>query len=149
MSAALHLAKPDDIDKLCALCADFHAETGVQQDPAQRRAALEPLLEGSPLGAAYLVGPARAPVGYVIVTFGWSVAFGGMTGAIDEIFVRPPVRRRGIATEVLAALARALSGAGLQVLELEARPEDEAALRLYQRARFAPREGVLPMIRAL
>ena len=36
-----------------------------QQSEAARRAALIPLLEGSPHGAAYLIGPARAPIGYV------------------------------------------------------------------------------------
>ena len=53
------------------MVAAFHAEAGIAQDDAGRRAALAPLLEGSPYGAVYLIGPARAPVGYLAVCFTW------------------------------------------------------------------------------
>ena len=147
MSAALHLATPGDLDRLAGLVAQFHAETDIDQTDDGRKAALRPLLEGSPHGAAYLIGPQRAPIGYVVVTFGWSVEFGGLDGFIDEIFVRPGVRGRGIATEVLLALPKALSGGGLRALHLEVDREDEATRRLYAKAGFAPRERYMLMSR--
>ena len=73
MKAALHLAQTPDADRLEALVAACHAETGITQTEEERRAALLPLLEGSPHGAIYLIGPARAPVGYIVLTFGWSL----------------------------------------------------------------------------
>lgn len=149
MSAALHLARPEDLDRLEALVAAFHAERGVEQTEEARRAALAPLLEGVPHGAAYLIGPARAPLGYVVISFGWSVEFGGLAGTVDELYVRPAVRRRGIAGEVLIALPKALAGAGLKLLHLEVDRADEAALRLYARAGFRPREGCLVMGKTL
>jgi ribosomal protein S18 acetylase RimI-like enzyme len=147
MSASLHLARPEDLERLLPLVAAMHAETGIAQTDEGRRAALVPLLDGSPHGVAYMIGPQRAPIGYVVVTFGWSLEFGGLDGFIDEIFIRPSVRGRGIASEVLGALWQALRPAGLKALHLEVARDDHAARRLYERCRFVPREGFMLMSR--
>lgn len=149
MSAALHLAGPDDLARVLTLVEAFHAEAGIASDEAGRRAGVSPLLEGSPYGAVYIIGPTRAPIGYVVVTFGWSVEFGGMDGFVDEIWVRPAVRGRGIATEVLIELPRALADAGLKALHLEVDRGDETARRLYERAGFRPRDRYILMTRVL
>ncbi len=147
MSAALTLAGPDHLDKLDALVAAFHAEAGIDLPAEHRRAGLAPLLDGIPHGAAYLIGPARAPIGYLVVTFGWSLEFGGLDGFIDEIYVRPGVRGRGIASETLQALPRALAGAGLKALHLEVRRDAEAPRKLYAKAGFKPRSDYMLMTR--
>lgn len=147
MSAALTLATTDHLDRLLALVTAYHAEEGIQLTEADRVAAITPLLEGSPHGAAYLIGPPRAPIGYIVVSFGWALAFGGMDGFVDELYVRPGVRGRGVAGEVLNALPRALSGAGLKALHLEVSSDNAAAQKLYQRAGFKLRDGYHLMTR--
>lgn len=149
MSAALHLAKPEDLDRLCTLVAAFHAESGIALGDDARRAGLAPLVGGIPHGAAYLIGPARAPIGYVVVGFGWSVEFGGLVAFLAEIYVRPAVRGRGIASEVLTALPAALAGAGIRALHLEVDRDDAAARGLYTRAGFVARPHCMLMSRRL
>ena len=149
MSAALHLARPEHLEQVLALVAAFHEEEGITQDDATRHAALAPLLEGSPYGAVYIIGPTRAPIGYVIVTFGWSVEFGGMDGFVDEIYIRPRVRGRGIASEVLLELPKALADAGMKALHLEVDRDNDTAQRLYGRTGFKPRERYMLMTRRL
>jgi len=149
MSAALHLAKPDDLERLLALVSAFHTEQRLESSDKKRREGLVPLLQGIPHGAAYLIGPARAPMGYVIISFGWSLELGGMDGYIDEIYLRPAVRGRGIATEVLIALPKALAGAGVCALHLEVGRDNDAAKRLYARAGFQARERYMLMSRRL
>ncbi|MGJ8618384.1 MAG: GNAT family N-acetyltransferase, partial [Sulfitobacter sp.] len=114
MSAALTLAKPEHLDRLIALVTAFHAEEGIEMKDEARGAGVAPLLDGIPHGAAYLIGPPRAPIGYIVITFGWSVEFGGLDAIIDELYIRPGVRGRGIASEALIALPRALAGGGLR-----------------------------------
>lgn len=145
MSAALTLATLEHLDRLDALVAAFHAEEGIAIDDEARRAGLKPMLEGIPHGVAYLIGPARAPIGYLVVTFGWSLEFGGLDGFIDEIYVRPGVRGRGIASEVLQALPRALAGAGLKALHLEVAKDAVRTQAFYKRAGFRPRDGYMLM----
>jgi GNAT superfamily N-acetyltransferase len=140
MSAALTLAGPEHLDRLLPLVAAFHAEAEIAQSGEARRAALAPLLDGIPHGTVYLIGPPKAPIGYIIITFGWSVEFGGLDGFVDEFFIRPGVRGRGIATEVLLSLPRALAAAGLRALHLEVETGHDGARRLYAKAGFKSRD---------
>ncbi len=149
MSAALTLGRPEHLDKLVVLCAAFHAEGGIETTNDARRAGLAPLLEGSPYGAVYLIGPPLAPIGYIVVCFGWSVEFGGLDAILDEFYVRPGVRGRGIASEALIALPRALSEGGLRAIHLEVDRDNDAVIRLYRKAGFAPREKYMFMSRKL
>jgi GNAT superfamily N-acetyltransferase len=145
----LHLATTDDLDRLVPLVAAFHEEMGYDTDAAHHQAAVMPLLEGSPHGAIWLVGPRRAPVGYVVISFGWSVEYGGLDGVVDEIFVRPPVRGRGMGFEALNGIAKALGASGVRALHLEVARDDARAQRFYARARFHPRDHTMFMSRVL
>ncbi len=149
MSAAFTLAKPEHLEKLLSLVAAFHAEEGIELSDEARRAGIAPLLDGIPHGLAYLIGPARAPIGYVIITLGWSVEFGGLDAIIDEIYVRPGVRGRGIASEALLALPNALSGGGVKAIHLEVDRDNAVAQKLYARAGFRPRDNYMFMSRKL
>ena len=146
---ALNLARPDDLDRITRLVGDFHTEQGITQDDATRRAAILPLLEGSPHGAVYRIGPARAPIGYVTVGFGWSIELGGMDGFLDEIYIRPGVRGRGIGSEIMLSLPKALAGAGLKALHLEVDREDASVRKLYEKLHFRPRDKYMLMTRVL
>ena len=126
MTTAINLAGPDGAALLLPLMQRYHAERGLTYDDAHRAAAATPLLEGSPLGAVWLIGPQRAPLGYVLVTFGWSVELGGMIGWVEEMFIRPSVRSRGIGTEVLHAVAVSLGQVDIRALHV--RVGDDARL---------------------
>ncbi|GGL65905.1 GNAT family N-acetyltransferase [Wenxinia marina] len=147
MSTALHLCGPDDADRLAPLLARFAAEFGLPDEG--RGAAVAPLLQGSPYGMVYLLGPRSAPIGYVVVTLGWGIELGGMEAWIDEIWIRPSVRGRGIATEVLQALSTRLAAADVKAIHLEADRDAPEAHRLYRRAGFALRERHCLMTRVL
>lgn len=149
MTTAITLATPDDAPRLLSLIAAFHTEAGIARSDEQREAALTPLLNGSPLGAAWLFGPKLAPTGYVIITFGWSMEFGGMDAFVDELYVREKVRKRGIGSEVLSAIAASLRDVGVMALHLEVDREDVATQRLYTRAHFELRDRYHLMTRVL
>ena len=139
MTQILHLATPDDLEKLAPMIAAYHALEGIETDEDHRRAAIAPLLEGSPHGAIWLIGPKMSPVGYVAVTFGWSIEMGGLDGFIDELWIREKVRGRGMGSEAVATLIKSLKSAGLMALHLEVSPENHRAVTLYGRLGFAKR----------
>ncbi len=140
MSAALHLANIDDLPRLQSLVARLHSHEGIVQSDEDREAALRPLLEGSPHGATYLIGPRQGPVGYIIVSFGYSVEMGGIDGFVDEFYIRESVRGRGMGSEVLRMLMPALSDYGVKALHLEVDRDNDKAKRLYGRLGFESRE---------
>ncbi|MDK3016372.1 GNAT family N-acetyltransferase [Pseudodonghicola flavimaris] len=149
MSAALHLARPADLDRLLALSAACHAELGIDRAAEQQRDGIAPLLEGLPQGAIYLIGPARAPLGYIVLSFGWSLPLAGLEARIEELYIRPPVRGRGIATEVLGSLPRALGAAGVKAIQLHLDSAADRNRDLFARARFREEEGTRVMSRKL
>ena len=139
MSQILHLAAPEDLDRLLPMVRAYHQHEAIAVDDDHRSAALLPLLEGSPHGAVWFIGPKMSPVGYVAVCFGWSIELGGMDGFVDEFWVRDKVRGRGMGTEALNALLAALKAAGIRALHLEI-AEGNPAERMYRRAGFRRRE---------
>lgn len=145
----LHLANVEDVEQLLPLVAAFHAEKELDTDTVDPRDAVMPLLDGSPHGAIWLIGPRRAPVGYVAISFGWSLEYGGVRAMVDEIYVRQAVRGRGMGFEALNGIAKALGAGGVQVLYLEVDRDDARALRFYSRARFTPHDKTLFMTRLL
>ncbi len=149
MSASVTLATSEHLDRLLALVEAFHIEAGLDTSPEQREAGVKPLLDGIPHGVVYLIGPPKAPIGYIVISFGWSVEFGGMDGFIDEFFIRPGVRNRGIASEVLLSLPKALGEAGLCALHLEVATENPEAQKLYSRRGFDLRSDYHLMTRRL
>lgn len=147
MSAVLTLATRDHEKQVDTLVAAFHKEAGIALDDAARQKGILPLLDGIPHGVLYLIGPARAPIGYIMISFGWSLEFGGMDGVIEQIYVRPGVRKRGMASEVLQTLPRALSGAGLKALHLEVARAPQGGQALYAKAGFTARPDHMLMTR--
>jgi len=143
VSQILHLAAAADIDRLLPMIAACHAEAGLGSDEATRRAGVEPLLGGSPHGAVWFIGPKMAPVGYIAVSFGWSIELGGMNGNISEFCIREKVRRRGMGSEALAALLKALRGADLKALHLEVAEGNARATGICERAGFRRRRSAL------
>lgn len=141
----LQLATPEDLPRLLPLVAAFHQEMGFGTDAAHQENAVTPLLEGSPYGAIWLIGPRKAPVGYIAVTFGWSIEFGGLDGIVDELFIRPTVRGRGMGSEALNGLSLALRDNGVRALHLEVKRDDISTQRFYTRAKFASRETYMFM----
>ncbi len=146
---AIKLCTPEDASAILPLVARFHGEYGIDSDEDGRAAALTPLLEGSPLGAAWLFGPARAPVGYMVVTFSWSLEMGGMDAMLDEIYVRPSVRGRGIASQAIYEVGRALRDGGVKAMHLEVDREAPEGHRLYAKSGFTLRDRFSLMTRML
>ena len=140
MSTKLNLCNLDDLPALVPLVRAFHQEMNIPSDETHVTRAITPLLDGSPFGAIYLIGPRRAPLGYIAITFGWSIEYGGMDGFIDEIYIRPPVRRRGLALEALNAVGVMMQSAGITAVHLEVDTDDIATQRLYARAQYRARD---------
>lgn len=148
MSQLLNLATLDDLERLLPMVEAYHEFEGIESNAAHREAALRPLLEGVPHGAIWLIGPKIAPVGYVCVSFGWSLELGGLDGMIDEFWIREKIRGRGMGSDAVVALQKTLQAAGVRALSLEVASGNDKAQRLYGRAGFKARGHQLMTWRA-
>jgi GNAT superfamily N-acetyltransferase len=123
-----------DLAVLEPMVRDFYAEEGLAFGP-QQALALAELVNGCSRGVAWFVRLAGETVGYVLLTFGFSVEAGGRDGLVDEFFLLPAVRNRGVGGQVLALIERKARGRGLRRIWLEVN-HGNPARSLYQRTGF-------------
>ena len=125
-----------DVPTLVELMAEFYAESDypLPRDAAART--FERLVGDRRLGRAWLLEADGEPAGYVVLTVGFSMEFGGLRGWVDDLFVRPARRGRGLAAAALATVRRAAEEMAVRALFVEVGAESDAARRVYARAGF-------------
>lgn len=148
MTTTITLADADALTRLLALLERRETDAGAPEWDATERDARErliaPLLADGPEGAVWLIGPARAPLGYAIVTFGWTVR-AGREAWLEDIYVRPSVRRRGIGREVVHAIGVSLRGAGVRRLLVRLPVTEHWAQEFCAACGLAAETGILLM----
>jgi GNAT superfamily N-acetyltransferase len=120
----------------------YYLEDGHSFHEERQLRALAVLADGEPLGRGWLIALAGRPIGYLVLTLGFSVEAGGAEGCIDEFYLVPAVRGRGLggrALELVEAEARHLAVRRLY-LEVE---HGNRALHLYRRAGYLDHQRFL------
>lgn len=137
MPVAIELVpvRPEDEARLLALARDFHAGDG---HPLDERgvAAVRAVARGHPLARAWLIMEAGVVIGYAVLGLGFGIEYGGTDAFVDDLYLVPTARGRGIGRIVMAALEDEARQLGLHVLFLVVDPENRPAQALYQRHGF-------------
>lgn len=81
--------------------------------------------------ALFWLDDAGNEVGYSIMTLCFSVEQGGVYALLDELYLAPPVRGRGHASRILAAVAERARARGCERMYLEVNRHNTDAARLY------------------
>jgi GNAT superfamily N-acetyltransferase len=136
-------AAPADIPRLLALVRRYWDFEGISGFAALRiELVLQQLLaERSALGAVWVAETGGTLVGYLIVVLLMSVEHQGLTGEIDEFFVLPEARSRGVGAQLLAAAETALAERGCTRLQLQLGGGNARARAFYERRGYAARIG--------
>jgi GNAT superfamily N-acetyltransferase len=106
----------------------FHAPTV--------RANLAELLQNPVYGVIYLVREDSVPIGYLVICFDYSLEYRGKGAWIDELFVEPAHREKGIGTQLLDLADRASREHQAKVIHLEVN-HGNPAIELYRRRGFS------------
>jgi GNAT superfamily N-acetyltransferase len=138
------LAAPADLDTLLRLMREMQADgpwSGPFRDDVVRAALLELFVTPS-AGLAYLIENSGSAIGYIILSFDFSLEYAGKNSWVDEFYVQSEFRGRGIGSAALEFAARAARDHGAKVMHLEVR-RDNPALRLYLRHGYQPHDRFL------
>jgi ribosomal protein S18 acetylase RimI-like enzyme len=121
---------------LLRLARDFHAEDG---HPLSERgaAALSQVARGHPLARAWLIEERGEVVGYTVLGLGFGIEYGGADAFVDDLYLIPVARGRGLGRQVLQLVEAEALRLGLAALFLVVDPENAPARRLYDRQGFA------------
>ena len=132
----LRPAESSDLALVLKLLQGLYDSDQIPFDAAKATRALAELQADPSQGSAWLVESGGAAVGYAVLTFGFSLEFGGRYALLDELFILADHRSRGVGRQVLSRLEQICRGLGLMALRLEVGRTNHAARRLYERVGF-------------
>ena len=132
----IRTAKPADLELLTDLMAEFYAESNTPFDRTQSAAALSELLGDTSLGQIWLLQDDGQEVGYVVLTVGFSMEYGGKDAFVDDLFLRKGSRGRGLGRAALEALLSGCRKRSIRAVHLEVDRSNLAARELYRKCGF-------------
>ena len=124
---------------------EFYAEAAFTLSAAPASRAFEALLAAPQLGAVWLAERDGLAVGHVVLTVAFSMEYGGLRGFIDDLYVLPAARGRGIGAALLAAARDGALARGVRALCVETGLANHPARGLYARAGYVDSEHALLM----
>jgi GNAT superfamily N-acetyltransferase len=136
--AALH-----DIGAILRWMEEFYAIDGYPFHAERTRAALTEFIADKDLGTVWIISSGSVPIGYAVLAVVYSFEFGGKNAFIDEFYLQPEYRGKGIGRTVLEMIVQKAKDSGIHALHLEAELHNERALQLYRSHHFADHHRIL------
>jgi GNAT superfamily N-acetyltransferase len=136
MTVEMDVAGPGDAAAVLELMEQFYAGEGYPFDRAKAKAALEPFLADPRLGRAWILRERGTAIGYFVLTLGWSLEYGGRDAFVDELFVAPTHRGRGLGRLALETIDEACRELAVSALHLEVEKDNLPASELYGKRGF-------------
>jgi ribosomal protein S18 acetylase RimI-like enzyme len=140
MGNTIRAAGLETIPDLLGLMREYYAYDHLDFEEEVALLALRELLSDKALGRIWLIRHDSVPIGYVVLTFGYSLKFGGRDAFLDELYIQESFRGRGIGTKTLALVEAAAKSTGIRALHLEVERENRRAQRFYRSQGFEDRE---------
>ncbi len=125
-----------DIAVLIDLMSEFYGEAGYPLPRRNATQAFEALLADPRLGAVLIVNADGVDTGYLVLTFGYSMEYGGLRAFVDDLYVRTSERGKGLGGTLLRAARARCIGDGVRALLVETGLDGHPARRLYLREGF-------------
>ena len=132
MPPTLRNASAEDIPVLLDLMRDFHGESGRALDREWAEGVFAVFFLDPSHGAIWIASCEGTVAGYVVLTVRFSMEFGGLDAFIDDLFVRPSFRRRGLGQLLLGALFDECRKRGVLAVHVETGPDNGPARGLYE-----------------
>src|SRR5262249_8230713 len=80
------------------------------------------------------------PIGVAALSLAWPIEHGSRGAWLEELYVEPAARDRGLGSALLRAACDAAAAAGARAVDLEVERSHERAAALYRREGFRPLE---------
>jgi GNAT superfamily N-acetyltransferase len=129
------LAQFIDIDPLMELVQEFYQFENMTFDEGVIKA-FTALLSDEQIGMIWLICDRDRPIGYVALTFFFSMEYHGRCGLVDELYIREAYRGKGIGKKVFALIEEYLQSQKMRSLSLVVDFWNDRAEALYIKLGF-------------
>jgi diamine N-acetyltransferase len=143
MEPTFKAADHADLDILLDLVRAYYTFDGHHYDRDVVRAALEGLMRAPAFGRIWLICDGPAPIGYVVLTIGYSIEYRGHDAFVDELYLDERYRGRGWGWRALAFVEQACRELDVNALHLEVERANTNAYALYRKFGFEDQERYL------
>lgn len=147
MKPTFRVALVTDLDTVLVLMRELFLEDRLPDQrafaSARARSALTDLVNDPSVGTAWLICDGDTPVGYLAVTFGYSLEFHGRDAFIDELYIRPTHRGRGWGTRAIRHAETVAKSANIRAIHLEVGRKNRAAQGFYRKVGYADHDRYL------
>jgi GNAT superfamily N-acetyltransferase len=130
------VADASDVELLIELMREFYACEHLEFDERAARTTLEQILRERRFGVIHLIRVDGAAAGYLVLTFGFSLEFGGRDALIDELYLRENFRGHGLGKASLELAVEVCRAEGIRALHLEVDRVNTRAQAVYRQAGF-------------
>lgn len=153
MSLSLIAPNPEHLAPFLALVDELFAYEALSPDPEQTHNAVRQLVDNPDLGQAWFLALTEQDhttlIGHIVLSYSFSLEFGGRMALIDQIYLKPEWRNQGIGTEILPMIEHQLKQAQAKAIALEVNIGNKAARRFYERHEFVPHRQFCMMTKRL
>jgi ribosomal protein S18 acetylase RimI-like enzyme len=112
-------------------------------DESAARASLRKFFSLPAFGAVWMLCERSKPIGYIILTIGFSFEFHGHDAFIDELYIDSAHRRRGYGSQAVAFLEKRAREMGVRAVHLEVDRGNVPAFELYRRTGYEDHDRFL------
>lgn len=137
---SFQFAETRDVERLLPLMRDFYVFERLPFEENRQRQLVLQLIQNPALGRLILFEQVAEPVGYMVLGFGFSLEFHGRDCLLDEFYIVPQNRSKGIgraAVEFAIATCREM---GIRAVHLEADNVNVRGHEFYKRLGFKDHE---------
>ena len=141
------IAKVTDLDTVIQFMQELLVEDQLPDqrafDASRARSALENLVNDPSRGRVLLICDGDAAVGYLALTFGYSLEFHGRDAFIDEFYIRRSHRGRGWGARAMRHAETIARSENIRALHLEVGRHNVAAQAFYRKLGYADHDRYL------
>ena len=138
-------ASKADLPQVLKLVRAYHKVEDIKLSGRQRETSVRSLISDRSLGGIWLVYSDELPVGYIALCFGYSIEFSGREATVDEFYIMPEYRGKGLGKQVLEFITAEARKHEIKVLHLEVARSNKKARKLYAQVGFFAREKYVMM----
>lgn len=125
-----------DVPQLVTMMAEFYSDSPFTLNPRRATLAFTSLLADERLGHVWFIQSDYKDVGYVVVTLCHSMTYGGLSAIVDDFYIRPAFRGRGLGKETMAEVLGFCTNNGIRAIHVETGRDNGPALAVYRRSGF-------------
>jgi len=122
-----------DLSALLAMMKEYYAFDGLKFQKNSAKDAMEKLLGDRNLGASWFIKNGEQIIGYLVITYGFSLEFHGRYAFVDEFYIREQYRGLGAGKEALRLMEIEAKAFGVKSLHLEVDFKNRHAQEFYRR----------------